>query len=228
MPNGYTITVATDDSGDFTDVQSALNSLSGKICAGTVTVDIKAGTYNISQQINTNVACNIQKLIINGASTDTTIINAGTSSDNVGCFIIPASHEGTIYFQNLTMQSPNTNRANQAGIYHFGSNTIILDKVKFKNYRRGAITYIGRIIALNNTAGLLAENCTDVITSCGGLITLYQTKLGFTNCTNGLLVLRGGIIQIIDAVKTFTSVTNQTNQTIGQVTAEGIIMGAWT
>lgn len=223
LPDGYTITVATDDSGDFTDLQSAIDSLIGKICVGTVTISIGAGSYNIASNIaiNENVNC---KLAIVGAGASSTSLNFTNPTSWTGA-INATNTEKTLFIKDLAINNTSGVSSGKLAIATKYSN-IYISNVSFNSWQdaiyawaSGRITCSGNITVNNGSRGIYAEG--------GDIYTQNGTNLIFTDVTTALNVYSGGHISCTGTTKTYTRVTNEVNHTVGTATSAGYICGSF-
>lgn len=227
LPDGYTITVATDDSGDFTSIQDALNSLNGKICAGTVTIDVKAGTYNISSQLvitNNNIPC----LNIVGADYTTTILNFSNISAWTGAIQFNNSRSNTV-LDKITIQNAGSTADNSQGV-RLDNSYCKFGVIDLKNWSIGADATNGSELIIGDSNGnLYSENCTKCLQceSAGSIKSAFSVRFTFSNATTALNVATGGMIILSTTKKTFANVTNETSQTMNTIASTGYIMGYW-
>lgn len=222
LPDGYTITVATDDSGDFTDIQSALDSLQDKVCAGTVTINIAAGTYTVSSQILIANEYN-GNILIKGAGISNTIINFTNSPSWAGaiqCDMV----SNTITIRDIAIINTSGTTTGKLGIASTYSN-IITYNIKLQNWLDAIDIGASSTVVCRNA--ITIENCTVGLYAEGGgrFYIRYGATLAFTNITTALSVYSGGFISCFSVTKAFTNVTNTTNQTVGQSTTNGLICG---
>lgn len=227
LPDGYTINVATDGSGDFTSLQDALNSLNNKVCVGTVTINIGAGTYNITSQLvitNNHIPC----LNIVGANYTTTILNFSNISAWTGAIQLNNSRSYT-FFDKLTIQNAGSTSDNSQGV-RLDNSYCKFGTINLKNWSIGADSNNGsELIIGSNNGNFYTENCVKCLQSesAGSIKSAYSVRFTFTNATTALNVATGGMIILSTTKKTFTNVTNEANQTLNTMVATGYIMGYW-
>lgn len=227
LPDGYTINVATDGSGDFTSIQDALNSLNGKVCAGTVNINVSAGTYNITSQLvitNNHIPC----LNIVGADYATTILNFSNISAWTGAIQFNNSRSNTV-LDKITIQNAGTTSNNSQGV-RLDNSYCKFGVINLKNWSIGADATNGsELIIGDNSGNFYAENCTKCLQSesAGSIKSTYSVRFTFSNATTALNVATGGMIILSTTKKTFTNVTNEASQTLNTMVATGYIMGYW-
>lgn len=226
LPDGYTITLKADGTGDFATIQDAINFLNGKWSNGTVSIELAAGTYNITSHLligNTNgtLPNNIACLRITGADVDSTIINC-TNSNEYTCIEM---QNGYTFIRQLTIKNA-TKTLNNALLTFRGQASGQVSTVKLQNGEFGIQAYstFGAARLYNCTI----DNTTYAIYAGeGARINLANSVQTISNCVTALRVWSGGQINIGYATKNFTNVTNETNQTIGIITTDGMILGRW-
>lgn len=218
LPDGTVITVKQDGTGDFTDIQTAISSLDGKYSNGIVTVEIGEGNWNVPShtiKIN-NLNC---KLHIKGKGIDTT--NLLCSNDIDYLFEI---NKSVITFSNFTAKSTNTTTPssdNPRFIRCYENSDIKITNCKFSYLGQGVVCSSCSTIFLENNT---ANNCRYLYENWGGNLYISGTNT-VSNTIFFTRVISGGITRFYNFTKQFSSVTNTTNQTIGNITTEGIIIG---
>lgn len=227
LPDGYTITLKADGTGDFATIQDAINFLNGKWSNGTVIIHLNAGTYSISTQINigdtTNtLKFNIPTLIIEGDTYSNTIVNKTTQTNYESCLRI---YSGKIKIQNISFMY-NSKVSNTYGIYVEGYSEVYLNSVGIQNaefglhvVRNATPVIVGAVYITNTAFAIYAAE--------GGKVNTIRATITINNSTYALRVWCGGSIYIGRSTKAFTSVTNVTSQTIGNIGADGFIIGSW-
>lgn len=226
LPNGYTVTVATDGTGDFTDIQSALNSLQGKVGAGTVNVNLKAGnTFNITSTITIPIGVNISDLIIKSETTNTkTNI---TSNNTQLTFLVPLG---------CTI-----NRVTLIDIAFTGSGSSISNSACIVNKSFSSYLRCLRTSTTNSVFGYSAEDGATIklesdweasnhtnfaVQAVHGTVEVFSGKI--SNCTNGLATGHAGVIKA-SGTPTLSNVTNTYGSVINQILANGhgVIISKW-
>lgn len=222
IPAGTTITVKTDGTGDFTNLQSAISYLTGKWSNGQVTISIAAGTYAPTGQIVLNGSlCSIPYLLITGVSEASTIFNF--SSMYVGAFNI-------IYWSTkLTLLKFTINCAGRTLTPGRGVN--IQESSGFVAVSNITVNHSDAgICTLSNSSSHVA-NCTmhdcniGMWQATGARVCAISDK--FTNINGNAVQLYKGATVSLDGTATFTSVNSQYSQSRNTVTENGIIMGSW-
>lgn len=227
LPDGYTINLKADGTGDFATIQDAINSLNGKVCSGTVSIELEAGTYNISTPIiigNVNgvLPYNIANIRVLGNTMSDTIINCTDTTTNTACLLV---RNGFVLIENLTLKNDTRTTTNQV-LTVTNQGRAYLRTVKLQNGEFG-------LNAQRTSETVELYNCTIDNTSFaiyageGGRANIDNSILTITNAIYALRVWSSGQINIGYAKKNFTNVTNETNQTIGNITADGMILGQW-
>lgn len=225
LPDGTTITVNLDGSGDFTDLPSAIDYLTDKFSSGTVTIQLGEGTFELSAvlTINTN-KFTFGQLKIVGSGIDTTTIYKATSSEYTA--MIYVQNSGTVYFQDFTIKSDNTNYGR--GIEPQDFSNVVCDKLAFEGFahaaiyvERGATCMLGKYINLKNCLNAVLVNGAWFTTMYGAIF----------NCTSGVTTIatvqQGGLVQLVRCYYT-GSPSKAASQTIGSVSANGFITGSLT
>lgn len=223
LPDGTIITVKQDGTGDFNDIQTAINSLDGKYSNGVVTVEIGAGEYPISSTIDIPT-CNIPRLSIVGSANfgtvlkvnydATTFINEATINNDKNCEL----ELSDLYIKGVNRTERGINGANNS--------KIIIKNIKIENCNEAVVS--GENSDIFVKTAITCQNCTKgMYATLGSIKICYKANLIFSNVTTGLQVSNGGTIAFNHAIKTFNSVTNQTSQSIGTANANGYITGSW-
>lgn len=214
LPNETKIYVNPDGSKDFTTIEDALAYLGGKWSPGTVRIEIANGTYTPSDKIAVRLGSfNITTLIINGESQNGVIIKRG--------FNITGTYGRYVIVRNMTIEGVTGNE----GLLEVQNTFVNCYNATLKNAWSG-------VYAATNSF-IQAQDCTctnitgtAVFANMGGRIT-YSSTLSCTDVATAFGVDWGGNILLYDVTKNFTNVTTQTNQTIGQITNKGYILGGW-
>ena len=226
LPDGYTINLKADGTGDFETIQAAINFLNGKWSNGTVTIYLNAGTYNVSSPVKIGnwaaIGRNIPCILIKGKAMSDTIINNTSTSQYTACMRI---YNGSTIIENLTIKNATKSSTNYS-IKIEEQSRVYLDQVKLQNGEFGcSVTRVNDAVQLNNCT---IDNTTYAVYAAeGGTVNLFNSTITVTNSITALRVWSGGQINIGYATKNFTNVTNETNQTIGSITADGMILGRW-
>lgn len=225
LPDGTIITVNLDGSGDFTDLPSAIDYLTDKFSSGTITIQLGEGTFELSAvlTIDTN-KFTFGQLKIVGSGIDTTTIYKATSSEYTA--MIYVQNSGTVYFQDFTIKSDNTNYGR--GIEPQDFSNVVCDKLAFEGFahaaiyvERGATCMLGKYINLKNCLNAVLVNGAWFTTMYGAIF----------NCTSGVTTIatvqQGGLVQLVRCYYT-GSPSKAASQTIGSVSANGFITGSIT
>ena len=217
LPDGYTINVATDGTGDFTDIQSALDSLQGKVCAGTVVVSLKAGdTFTVNGAITIPGNLNCTVLYFKGSSTTRATINC-TGVKLSDAFVL----------QHIVIADLNFiyNGANNE--YCFASDCtapiLLLNRVSFSNFSRAVSIAMGDVICINSITITHTGTGNAGFTCWGGHLRFRGCTLSITNYTYGINQNTGAWVQLMDSTYTISNVTNRYAITKNTFTANGTV-----
>ena len=225
LPDGYTINVATSG-GDFTSLQDALNSLNGKICSGTITINLAAGTYSIGTTALVLPKCLCNVLVIQGHSkTDTTISCNWTSITWTGVIEVNNSRSYYLNMNNLKFENTGTKQNGTMCLQLMKCNTQLYN-LAFDNFTICYRCYSGGHTIIGGTNTL--TNCTTPVLVNQGVVDMtYGARFDCTSVTTLITMNSGGFVSMNNC-KYSGTVTNVTNQTTGQATANGLITGVIT
>ena len=219
IPAGTTINVKLDGTGDFTNLQSAINFLDNKYSNGVVNIQLGSGTFNITSPISLNVTkSNLGRLEIYGQGVNDTIIKC-TSGVTDQFFTIQGMGGYMVRLYNFTVDG--NNQCNHGITAQLGSHVLVdttkSTKMAISCYyiRRGAHMISKNIVALTGKIGISCDN-SDFVADVGSTLTI-------TSCTTGLNVSGGGVIRGRYVTKAFSSVTNENSQTAGTFNSNGFI-----
>lgn len=190
-----TLTVKTDGTGDFTSLNDAISYLTGKWSTGTVNINIAAGTYTTTSKIDiAGTSFNIPRLIISGASADTTIISCATAQSSGIIRVLNTWND--IRIRLLTIQGAGKTASGGIGIMaQNNSLPVYTEQVKIKDVE------IGYKMRQTGVSKIL--------------------NFAFENCGTAVSVEAGSTTLIINP--SYTNVTTQLNQTKNTLTYNGII-----
>ena len=216
LPSGTIITVKTDGTGNFTDLQSAVSFLNGKWSNGSVTIKIGEGTFNISKQINVvGTAFNIPQLKIEGSGMNKTILS---TTDRAIVFL---SCYNKVQFCNCKISAPT--KSSSSGFYVDHSVNVYFNNIAIDNFYMGI--YLGWLAksSLNNALtitncdiGIYLENHADLMVIAGSDITM-------SNVGTGYKLIRMSYVTSINATHTFTNVTSKSNITKNTFVTNGVL-----
>ena len=223
LPDGTVITVKQDGTGDFTDVQTAIDSLDGKYSNGVVTIEIGEGTFSRDKRIFFAPICNFNKLIIKGAGIGKTILKCTNGNADESTISLKGAYDN-LYIENLSIDG--TNKISFGIDFDATNIRLTITNVEIKN-SSSAIYVRPSCDLLVGGGNLNIINCTKAIDNSGGNVYLRSCTLNLLSVTTALSVDNGGIIRIRSAVRKFTSVSNQTSQSIGTANTSGYIAGNW-
>lgn len=222
LPDGTTITVKTDGTGDFTSLADAISYLTNKWSDGSVTISIGAGTYSVSSAVNINGnKFNIPYLNISGNAVSDTIFNFSNSSSTG---LIQASNiNGCITLQKITINGAGSSVAGSRGINVISTHgAVYIQNVNVSNVNAGiCIATLGRAWV----SGCTISNCASGMW-CGNASIAFCMNDTFSNCSGGMSLYKGAQI-FLEGTGTFTNVTTPYSQTINTLTSNGIIYGSW-
>lgn len=224
LPNGTTITVRSDEAGDFTDIQEAFNYLEYKWSNGQVTINIPQGSYHYNTTLLLRpYRFNIPILYITGNSSNKTLIQHTGTTAGKGVINIQTGYRTYIKFSNLYIDHLNGGRTlDYRGIIIDGPGMIHVENCKFQRCFGGINNYSGTDAYISGTLDFV--DCNVGLNTAGRLGSAWGVKLNFTTCTTGLGVQGGGFMQLNHAIATFNSVNNKTNVQVNTMSANGIIM----
>ena len=224
LPNGYTINVATDESGDFTTIQEALNSLIGKLCVGRVYINVASGTYNFAELYSLNDLLPAIEI----AASDSNNKPIFKASTDVTYPIFDMYNMSYIKFTNIIFQGyttgsslPPSNAADRGSLVRYNSHAIF-EKCTFNNFNRGCMTTDGGQSYLN---GCTFSYCTNAISSTRAGQNIITTSLTAANCTYLIEVYNNGYCDTSKINPTMTNVTNKYSQIVNTISAQGLIIG---
>ena len=215
ISGGTVISVKTDGTGHFTDIESALNSLIGKWSNGMITIQIGEGTYTLNHSLTLGYY-NIPIVRISGVNKDSVIIEQ-TAATSVFEMVV---NKGTVEFENLSLKGSTTSAG--AGIDvmqgYARINNVICDKFWAGIY--------GDWNSNTLTTNATLKNCGSGIMANSGSNIVLNGTFSFFSCTTGLTVSNASIIRIFGATGTFTNVTNRMSQSSNSITNNGMIIGS--
>ena len=190
-----TLTVKTDGTGDFTSLNDAISYLTGKWSTGTVNINIAAGTYTTTSRIDiAGTSFNIPRLIISGASADTTIISCATAQSSGIIRVLNTWND--IRINKITIQGAGKTASGGIGIVaQNNSLPVYTEQAKIKDVE------IGYKMKQTGVSKIL--------------------NFAFDNCGTAINVESGSTTLVINP--SYTSVTTQLNQTKNTLTYNGII-----
>ena len=208
LPDGYTITVATDGSGDFTSIQSALDSLQNKVSTGTVTISLKTNnTFSVSETLTIPKDTNISAIVITTTSTNPATVQTTKSGFSIDKNI----NTNLVVFENVKIVGGGTGY----GIYVKGHTNVLANNCDISSIGAGFCAEQGGYLRAFNcktntsTQGFLCNNANMLINGCS-----------ISNATNGIQWLNQAILQ--STSNTFTNVSNQYIATINAITNRGV------
>ncbi len=133
-----TLTVAQDDSGDYTTIQEAIDA----VAEGTeATITIKAGTYDGMVKIGKRTQASTKKISLIGEGMDKTIITAANGKNNIGSgkdvrdYATLGIFAEDFYAQDLTVQNTGGKAAGQALALHVDKDRATFFRCKIAGYQ---------------------------------------------------------------------------------------------
>lgn len=225
LPHGTVINVKTDGTGDFTNLNDALEYLKGKFSNGQITIQFGEGTFTHSANTTINGSnMNFTALIIKGMGANETTLEYTTTAVTA---CITVAEGVTVFLQDLTIKRPTgTSSTDYRGVNVIENSMLRVLRLNIEgcNYALN-IGGLGKIY-LVGTINISDSNIA-IITEGGGTITsAWSPTINFKNCNKAVHVNNGGKVNISNsATITFTNVTTKTNQAVGTATNMGWITG---
>lgn len=222
LPSGTTINIKTDGTGDFTDLASAKNYLTGKWSNGTVTIQFGSGTFNLNTGVTFDGSLfSIPYLVITGAGINDTTVQKSSSWGATDYSSLITIYRGNVYMvKDITLQG--TGQASSAVTSSRGAN-VFLSNIHAKNLYRIVDASQGGYIGTSESV-LGTDLAQGMMASTGGRIGL-RGSLTVNNSYSATTVQEGGIIQIGGCTGSFTSVTMTYQPSQNQLSASGLILG---
>lgn len=221
LPNGTIITVGASGA-NFTDLQSAINYLTGKWSNGKITISIANGTYTPASQITFNgTLFNIPYLLIRGESETNTVFNF--SSMYVGAFDV-AYWSSKLTLMNLTINCAGRTLTPGRGINIWESSGFVAVINTTVNHSDAGICTLSN--SLSYIKNCTMNDCNIGIWQATGA-RVFANTLTFSSIKGNAVQLYKGAIVSLDGTATFTNVTSQYSQSRNTITENGIIMGSW-
>lgn len=220
IPDNTEFIIKSDGSGDFVSLAEVIEYLNGKWSNGEVIITLESGIHNYTSRLEIhNLHNNIPYLEIRGAGTDLTTLKFQTNNYTMTKGAINfESITNRVVMRNLTIEGNGKSTSNGACIsIGYINGTVYLVGVKTINSNCGFYVHnIGRCKFIN----INVENCIN------GVIAEYSSQclLGgiFKDCDTGITTLKGSSITV-DTATTFNNVTNNYNQEVNILTANGVI-----
>lgn len=225
LPRGTVIHVKQDGTGDFTNIQDAINYLTGKYSNGEIHIHIGAGTYTVSDyaiSLNT-LNFNFSKLRIYGDGINNTIIQRVNITNDYQC-VFHITYNGTVVeLSDICIKSIKSN--DSYGLETSYDAVVALQDIKLEDTTIGLHASENSKVTINNVTinncnnGLMAHSA-DIQFKCYSTITA-------SNLTYVFSVYAGGTIRLSDVKKYLTNVNNISTMSIGTISANGYIIGKW-
>lgn len=215
MPNGKTIHVEADGSGDFSTVAAAINSLQGKSGNGKVIIEIGSGEFTETETVTVDGdLCFFSLVEIKGQ---------GTTSTTLKEFRINGRNKANIKLHGIKAVGGTVTRFSDIS----NSNLTIFD-VDINSYSLGICSYVGGNILLAKDTGSIAVTGTTtafLVEGGGNMYSQYAVPISLTNCTTGFKTTYGGQMRMLLPSVTYSNVTTHLSQTEGIMTSSGYIAG---
>ena len=199
LPDGYTINLKADGTGDFETIQDAIDSLNGKVCPGTVSIELAAGTYSISNSVTVDTTkFNISVLSIVGNGIDSTII----SKSIVGSLFYITNTRTTVSISALTLQGP--------GYTTYSSMACI----QITN----AYAKLQNIKVANSSDNLVACTQNSRIVLQGTLYFEYSYSRGIYVTDSSILSQQGAVVANVNTMGTFAGIVRSSIISLPNIT----------
>lgn len=220
IAGGTTITVKSDGTGDFTSLKDAVNSLTGKFSDGKVTISIGAGTFDITETVVIDGGnFNFAELEISGAGKENTIIQNTSATQYVS--IISITNSGALIIcKDFCLKAKDSSSG--IGVSISKSDYVYLENLKTENCLWGIYPDFVSKVWIQTLTG---SNLADAMNVNRGSEAFCRGTFTLSDVTTAFQVSNASLIKAAGVTKTFTNVTNSTNQTTNQITNNGIIIG---
>lgn len=229
------VTVRQDGSGDFTDIQSALNYVQGTFNNSYIEINIGAGTYTLTNYEYARImdiprtGRNAPLIKIIGASPESTIIEGATSNPETE-YIFQTDWGQNIWFQYLTLKNSAASGLNRGGICALTGSSVQITDCVFEGFNFIGVLCQGTSrVQFDGTNTFKNFTSTAIHSEAGFVNTKYGSTLNFTNTTSGataFVVTYGGQIHLnIGTTVNLTRVT-RANVSVGSASNTGWITTA--
>lgn len=223
IPPNTTYLVKADGSGDFETIKDAVDYLEGKWSTGTVTIELEAGTFEFSSQVNINQQnTNIPLIVIKGQGASSTILK--NTNSTTGQYILGFYKANAKVSDLSLLRDGGSKSTNYRGILVEDSSKVFVKNV--------SATGINRIVYVAGDShcelsGTISFTSGDIAIACAGskIYSGWQATWNITDANRGLQVTYGGLINGYNTTCNFTDVTTKTSQTVGTATNDGWITG---
>lgn len=216
LPAGTTFTIEEDGTGDFATITDASDFLSGKWSDGTVTFEVGEGTFNNSKfQVRGDSL--IKNVVLVGKGTNKTTVNLSAND-----YAILSTSGSSLTVKDINFVQ--TNGTKQYRGANAGLNSFIeINNCSFSNFSGFTVGVIQGGRAFIRTSLTITDCGNGIESECGFITSSYGVNISMTNVTNGVSVLGGGTISLLNPNYTLSNVSNQFSQTKNTVTSGGII-----
>lgn len=226
LPHGTTITVNTDGTGDYTNLNDAINFIEGKWSDGVIKIEIGEGTYN-TETFELPIL-NIGGLTIEGAGIDETILTGEPYAYNGLITLSHASYPVTV--EKMTFKN-NTSAIEGGAVCSRYSGNMTIKNVKAIDYTRGICSCQagGNLSIYNAEVDNTTSKSYGLVNFCAN--TYFDSGyFKVNNATTGVHIGGGAFVRANGVTYTITNVTNRYRSGVSknQMNAYGLVLGSWT
>lgn len=222
IPANTVYHIKADGSGDFATLKDAIDSLNGKLSNDAVTIELGAGTFEISSSITIDGSkFHIPQLKIKGAGATSTIISS-TISDNSYIFLL--TNKLNCRFEDIKiLKETGTSSTDYRGML-IDDCSFFAKNLNIKGINNAIYPRMNSEVIISGTLNF--EDCKFCLTCASSRLTSdWQTTTNFTNVATAFAVNSGGEIHGYGLTCNYTDVTTKTSQTVGTATNNGWITG---
>lgn len=215
IPGGTVIHVKLDGSGDFTNLNDAINFLLGKWTNGSITIKLGSGTFTVNSTISINTSSfNIPYLTISGIA-GSSIIKAENNVTTLFSLNILGT---TVCLKDFKGIGTDSTKGSLAEIMN---GFCIINNITCESFWAGIYADWSGVVRIAN---LTATNCDSGILSNTGSKVSVNGTLNFTNVGSGLHTENAGIIQAFGLTTNYSNVTYPTNPVSNTPASRGLIL----
>lgn len=223
IPANTVYHIEADGSGDFATIKDAIDSLNGKLSNDAVTIELGAGTFDISSTLTIDGSkFHIPQLILKGVGVASTIINSTITTPDS---ILSLDQKLNCFIQDITFQKiGGTKSTNYRGILLSNDSYLYIKNVNLKGLNNAIYPRMTSKTVIGGTINF--EDCGTCLISVASVLTSdWQAVVNFNNCNIGFAVYSGGQIHSYGISPSYTNVTTKTSQSVGTATNDGWITG---